>query len=191
MIDFAGIISIVLIAIGLAADCFAVALGASIANCSYARGQVLRVAVAFGLAQAMMPVLGWLAGKTIVDLIAPYDHWVAFGLLAFVSGRMFWESLHHEHDEQKKTDITRGMALLVLSVATSIDALAVGLSFAFLDVNIAIASPIIGVIAFSATAIGFILGRRAARYAGRWAEIGGAVILLAIAVRILLSHLLA
>jgi len=188
--DIAGLFSIVLIAIGLAADCFAVALGGGISNCNYTRRQVLRVAVSFGLAQAIMPVLGWLAGKSFVDLIAPYDHWVAFGLLVFVSGRMMWESLRPEHGEEKKIDITRGMALLVLSVATSIDSLAVGLSFAFLDVNIAIASPVIGVIAFAATALGFALGSRAGKFVGRWAETGGAVILLAIAFRILLSHIL-
>ncbi len=190
MIDFADIISIVLIAIGLSADCFAVALGAGVANCNYARRQVLRAGLAFGLAQAIMPVLGWLAGRTVVDYIAAYDHWIAFGLLVFVSGRMVWESLRPGHGEEKKTDITTGAALLVLSVATSIDALAVGLSFAFLEVNIALASPVIGIIAFTATVLGFALGRKAGRFAGKWAEIGGAVILLAIALRILLSHIL-
>jgi len=190
MISFADIISIVFIALGLSADCFAVALGAGVANCNYTRRQVLRAGLSFGLAQAVMPVLGWLAGRTVTDYIATCDHWIAFGLLVLVSGRMLWESLRPGHSEEKKTDITRGAALLVLSVATSIDALAIGLSFAFLKTNIALASPIIGVIAFAATVLGFALGRKAGRFAGKWAEIGGAVILLAIAFRILLGHIL-
>ncbi len=102
---------------------------------------------------------------------------------------MFWEAIH-ENKTEAKIDVTRPAALLVLSVATSIDALAVGLSFAFLDVNIAIASPIIGVVAFLLTWAGFVVGRHAARLVGRWAEVAGAVILLGIALRILLSHLL-
>jgi putative Mn2+ efflux pump MntP len=184
-------LSIFLIAIGLSADCFAVALGGGVSRRSYSRVQVLRVAFMFGLFQAVMPVLGWLAGKTVVEYIADYDHWVAFVLLAVVSGRMLWESFRPPRGEEKTVDITRGLLLLTLSVATSIDALAVGLSFGFLKLNIAIASPTIGVVAFIVTIVGFILGRKAGRYLGRWAEIAGAVILMAIALRILLSHLLA
>ena len=183
-------LSIILIAIGLSADCFAVALGGGVSNKNPTRIQVLRVAFMFGLFQAVMPVLGWLAGRTVVEYIADYDHWVAFVLLAIVSGRMLWESLRPERGEEKTVDITRGLLLLTLSVATSIDALAVGLSFAFIEVSIAVAAPTIGVVAFIATAAGFILGRKASRLIGRRAEIIGAVILLAIAFRILLSHLL-
>lgn len=181
---------IFLIAIGLSADCFAVALSGGISNRNYRARQVLRVAASFGLFQAGMLVLGWLAGETIVEYIAAYDHWVAFGLLVFVSGRMFWESFRSEHGREKEIDITRGIPLLVLSVTTSIDALAVGLSFAFLEVNIAAAGLTIGTVAFVVTAVGFLAGRHVGKFAGRWAEIVGAVILLAIAFRILLSHLL-
>jgi putative Mn2+ efflux pump MntP len=137
-----------------------------------------------------MPVLGWLAGRTIVDIIADYDHWVAFILLAAVSGRMFWEALHPDHSNEKTVDISRGFLLLTLSIATSIDALAVGLSFAFLNVNIAVASPVIGTVAALVTALGFYLGKKANKLIGKRAEIIGAIILLAIAFRILLSHLL-
>jgi putative Mn2+ efflux pump MntP len=184
------LLSILLIAVGLSADCFAVAFSASISNHNYRLSQVLRAGASFGLFQAAMPLLGWLAGKTMVDYISAYDHWVAFGLLAFVSGRMFWESFRSKHSQEKEIDITRGISLLVLSVATSIDALAVGLSFAFLEVSIAIASPTIGVVAFIVTALGFILGKNVGKFVGRWAEVVGAVILLAIALRILLSHVL-
>ncbi len=183
-------ITVFLIAIGLAADCFAVALGGGVSRQSYSRAQIFRVAFMFGLFQALMPVLGWLAGRTVVEYIADYDHWVAFILLAVVSGRMLWESLRPRRGEEKPVDITRGLLLLTLALATSIDALAVGLSFGLLRVNIAIASPTIGVVAFIVTIIGFILGRKAGKFMGRWAEIAGAVILMAIALRILLGHLL-
>lgn len=184
------LLSILLIAVGLSADCFAVAFSASISNHNYRLRQVLRAGASFGLFQATMPLLGWLAGKTVVDYVSAYDHWVAFGLLALVSGRMLWESFKTDHGREKEIDITRGMSLLILSIATSIDALAVGLSFAFLKVNIAIASPVIGAIAFLITILGFVIGRKAGKYLGRWAEITGAVILLLIAFRILLTHIL-
>jgi len=190
MIASGSFISVLLIAIGLSADCFAVALGGGISKHNYTIRQALRVAASFGLFQAAMPVLGWLAGETIVEYIAGYDHWVAFGLLVFVSGKMLWESFQAEHGREKEIDITKGISLLVLSVATSIDALAAGLSFAFLKVNIAIASPTIGMVAFLVTALGFVVGRNVSRFAGRWAEIVGAALLLIIAFRILLSHIL-
>jgi putative Mn2+ efflux pump MntP len=183
-----GFPSILLIALGLSADCFAVALGGSLALKSHSRLQVLRTAVAFGLFQALMPVLGWLIGQTVVELIADYDHWVAFGLLAIVGGHMLWEAFHH-HDGHKPTDITRGWRLLVLSLATSIDALAVGLTFPFLEVNVAVASPTIGVVAFAATIVGFLLGRKVGELVGRWAGAIGGLLLIAIGLRILLTHL--
>ncbi len=183
-------LSIFFIAIGLSADCFAVALSGGVSEKHYSRVRILRVAFSFGLFQAVMPVIGWLVGRTVVEYIADYDHWVAFGLLAIVSGRMLWESLRPERGGEKGVDLTRVLVLLTLSIATSIDALAVGLSFAFLKVNMVLASPTIGVVAFVVTIIGFVLGRKAGRLMGRWAGTVGAVILLAIALRILLSHLL-
>ena len=131
------IISIFLIAIGLSAGCFAVALGGGISNKNQSWLQVLRLSLSFGIFQALMTVLGWVAGRTVVDLIADYDHWVVFVLLAAVSGKMFWEAFNSDHAQKNEVDITRGFVLMVLSIATSIDALAVGLSFAFLKVNIA------------------------------------------------------
>ena len=183
-------LSILLIALGLSADCFAVALSGAIANSNHSFTRLLRVSVSFGLFQALMPVLGWLAGRNIVELIADYDHWVAFALLAVVSGRMFHEAAQPEKSEDKKTDITRGLVLITLSVATSIDALAVGLSFAFLKVNIVLASITIGIVAFAVTTVGFVVGKKASEVIGKRAEIIGGIILLVIAFRILLSHIL-
>jgi putative Mn2+ efflux pump MntP len=185
-----GFLSILVIAVGLSADCFAVALGSGVSRKRYSRLQILVVALSFGLFQALMPALGWLAGKTVIDFIAGFDHWVAFALLAFVGGKMLLESFRRQHDQTKETDITKGLILLTLSVATSIDALAVGLSFAFLNVNIAVASPTIGIVAALVTAAGFVLGRKAGGILGKRAELLGGVILVAIAFRVLLSHIL-
>ena len=183
-------ISIFLIAIGLSADCFAVALSSGISKKNHSWPPRLRVSFSFGLFQALMPVLGWLVGRTVVEFIADYDHWVAFALLAIVSGRMLWESFRPERSQDKEVDITKGILLITLSIATSIDALAVGLSFAFLKVNIAMASLTIGAVAFLVTTIGFVVGKRASKIIGKRAEALGGIILLAIAIRILLSHIL-
>jgi len=182
--------SLLLIAVGLSADCFAVALGVSISGGGISSRRMLRTALAFGTAQTLMTAIGWAVGSTIVDLISSYDHWVAFGLLAVIGGRMLWESLHSEESEAGSKDATRGFALLLLSVATSIDALAVGLSFAFLEVNIALAALIIGGVAFAITALGFLLGRKASHILGKRAEAVGGLILIAIGLRVLLTHLL-
>ena len=183
-------LSILLIAFGLSADCFAVALSASISRRTSSFWQVFRVALSFGVFQALMPVLGWLVGRTVVDFIADYDHWLAFGLLAFVGGRMLWESFRDADGRRKDTDISKGLLLLTLSIATSIDALAVGLSFAFLETNITVASTTIGVTAFLVTAIAFVLGSKVGGVIGKRAEIVGGVILIGIGIKILLEHML-
>lgn len=182
--------SILFIAIALSLDCFAVALGASTSAKVVSRFQIVRVALAFGIFQAVMPVLGWLAGKTLVDLISDYDHWVAFGLLVLIGGRMIWESFHSKANEGKERDFSKGLVLLTLAVATSIDALAVGVSFAFLSVNIAVAAFTIGIVCFVITGVGFLVGRKAGQVLGERAETIGGIILIGIGIRILLSHIL-
>jgi len=183
------IISIILIALGLSADCFAVALSGSVSMKSFTRFQVLRTALVFGLFQALMPVLGWLLGQTVVDFIADYDHWIALILLGFIGGKMIWESFQNK-EEKQSLDITRGFLLITLAVATSIDALAVGLTFAFIKVNITMAVFIIGITAFLATVVSFLIGQKLGRLAGRWAELIGGLILLAIGIRIVITHLI-
>jgi putative Mn2+ efflux pump MntP len=136
-----------------------------------------------------MPVLGWLLGRTVVNIIADYDHWVAFSLLLLVGAKMIWESFHTDSNS-RPMDITKGLLLVTLAIATSIDALAIGLTFAFLKVNIALAVTLIGIVAFLVTIMSFVLGKRLGKLAGKWAEVIGGLILLAIGVRIVLSHLL-
>ncbi len=183
------LLSIFLIALSLSADCFAVALSASCTNRSFTRLQILRVAGFFGFFQALMPLLGWFAINTVAKYITNFDHWVAFGLLAVVGGKMLWEAFHH-NAEEKPVDISRGWMLLTLSVATSLDALAVGMAFALEDTNIWLAAPVIGIVAFIIAAIGFIIGRKVGQIFGKRAEMIGGIILIGIGIRILLTHLL-
>jgi len=184
------LLSILLIALGLSADCFAVSLSGGISAMNRAWLKVLRVAFFFGAFQALMPVIGWLVGRTVIGFISGVDHWIAFALLGFVGGKMLFESFRRSEKDDRAMDISRGWLLITMSFATSIDALAVGLSFALLDVSIALASPIIGAVAFVITVIGFEVGKRAGKLIGKRAETIGGLILLAIALRILLSHLL-
>jgi manganese efflux pump family protein len=184
------LLSIFLIALGLSADCFAVALSSGISTRNQSWLKVLRVALSFGIFQALMPLIGWLVGRTVIDFISGFDHWIAFALLGFVGGKMILESFRHSNKEEKASDISQGWMLITMSIATSLDALAVGLSFALLDVQIGLASPIIGIVALLITIVGFQAGKRAGKLIGKRAETIGGLILLAIAFKILLSHIL-
>ncbi len=183
-------LTVFLTALGLAADCFVVALGGSISRRNISFLQVGRVALSFGVFQAVMPVLGWLAGLTVVNLVADYDHWVALALLGFVGGKMIWEAFRPRVGRSDNADITRGWLLLTLSVATSIDALAVGLTFAFVKVDILLASLTIGIVSFGVTIIGFVLGKKANHLIGSRAEVIGGLILIGIGIKIVLEHIL-
>jgi putative Mn2+ efflux pump MntP len=182
-----GFLSILVIALGLSADCFAVALSSSICKRSMPLWQGLRVALFFGVFQAGMTLLGWWAGSRILQYIEHYDHWIAFGLLVFVGGKMLWESLH---EKEQSTDITKWRYLFLLATATSLDALAVGLSFALLKVNLVLAATTIGAVAFIISIGGFLGGKKLGEMVGKRAEIIGGAILIIIGLRILLEHLL-
>jgi len=184
-LDFA---SVLIIALGLSADCFAVAFGATCGQRKTSWAGLIRMSVVFGIFQAVMPTLGWLLGHSFADIIEPYDHWIAFGLLALIGGRMLWESFHKKQTKNT-VDITRGWPLLVLAVATSIDALAAGLSFAFLAANIVTAVITIGVTAFIVTAAGYLVGRKAGGLLGKWTELAGGIVLIGIGTRILIAGL--
>ena len=183
------LIEILLIAFGLAMDAFAVCLGAGTTQHISGPRPVFRLAFHFGLFQALMPVLGWLVGSTIEQWIAPVDHWIAFGLLAFVGVRMIRSGLDTE-GESHATDPSRGATLIMLSVATSIDAFAVGLSLAVLGVGIILPSIIIGLVAGGMSLLGIFLGGRLGKTFGKRMEVVGGLILIAIGVRVVVSHLL-
>ena len=182
--------SIVLIAVSLSLDCFAVSVAGSISMRTVSRSQVLRVALAFGLFQAGMLVIGWQVGQAVVDIIETFAHWLAFGLLALVGARMIKESLESDDEDHPGTDITRGFALLSLSVATSIDSLAVGLSLGFLESRLMLAAVTIGSVAFLFTAGGFYFGERIGSLLGRRAEVVGGIVLIGLGIRIVVTEIL-
>lgn len=182
------LITIFGLAIALAMDAFAVALGTALSLPSLTGRHLFRFSWHFGLFQALMPIIGWYAGMTIQKWIVAFDHWVAFALLAFIGGRMLWEAFHPE-EKSDSSDPTRGWSLIVLSVATSIDALAVGLTLAMLDVSIWIPSLIIGLVAGVLTVVGMLLGRRLGKQWAQHVEVLGGVVLIGIGVKILVEHL--
>lgn len=183
------ILTIVPIAFALSADCFAVAVSRSIFIGSPSRIQVIRTAASFGSFQAVMAFLGWLAGSQVEKIIGGFDHWLSFALLVFVGSRMIWESIHSNAYVKSSHGHDSTATLLVLSIATSLDALAVGFGLGFLNVNIVLSSTVIGIAAFDITILGFLLGTRLGKLAGKRAEIIGGIILIAIGLRILISHL--
>ncbi|MFA7176360.1 MAG: manganese efflux pump MntP family protein, partial [Smithellaceae bacterium] len=156
------LITIFLLAVGLGLDAFSVAIAIGAANAKKSWAPVLRLSLAFGLFQFFMPLAGWLAGSTVVDRIQAFDHWIAFALLALVGGKMIREGFEKEEDEEK-ADQTRGWPLFLLSIATSIDSLAVGFSFSLLKAPILFPAAIIGMVCFLMTAVGMVFGKGLAR----------------------------
>jgi manganese efflux pump family protein len=183
-------INISAIAVALAMDAFAVAIVTGLSLKDVSLRQTFRLSWHFGLFQALMPIIGWSAGISIRIYIEKYDHWIAFGLLAFVGINMIREAFRHDKDEEQKKDPTKGMMLVMLSVATSIDALAVGLSLSMINISIWTPALIIGIVAGMFTIIGLQIGKkigsavRLSIYAG---TIGG-IILFAIGLNILHEH---
>ena len=169
-------------------DAFAVAIAAGLSIKRLTGRHVFRLAFFFGFFQFAMAVLGWLAGATIDVYISTFDHWVAFGLLVVIGGKMLWEAWTGKVPAGH-SDPTRGWTVIILSVATSIDALAAGLSMAFIGVSIWLPSVVIGVAAAAMTVIGIRFGSKLGRKGGRWAELLGGVVLIGIGIRILLTHL--
>jgi putative Mn2+ efflux pump MntP len=182
------ILTLLFIAFALAMDAFAVSISAGAYLIKADARQTFRLAFHFGLFQFMMPVIGWFAGSSFAGLIASVDHWIAFGLLVAIGGKMVMESFRSEHDAVRK-DVTKGLSLISLSVATSIDALAVGLSLSMLNVEIISPSIVIGVVAGGMSFLGIRLGEKASHHLGRHMEFIGGVILILIGVRILAEHL--
>jgi putative Mn2+ efflux pump MntP len=181
------LITIFILAVGLGVDAFSVAIGIGTADDKKSWSPVFRLAAAFGLFQFLMPIIGWLAGLTVVELIESFDHWIAFLLLAYVGGKMIREGFKKEKEETK-TDQTRGWPLLMLSIATSIDALAVGFSFSILKNPILLPAVIIGIICFLMTVTGMIFGKVLAKLFGKKVEIFGGLVLIAIGTKILIDH---
>ena len=181
------IASLIVIALGLSADCLAVSIGISVSVKKFSIPPLLRVAITFGVFQALMTVAGWLIGQSVASYLAQIAGPIAFLLLAFIGFRMIWASIKKQGVPASSDDFTRGLALIILAIASSIDALAAGLSFALLEVSILKASIIIGVIAFAASVLGFVIGNRSGPLLGRRAEAVGGLLLIAIGLRILIA----
>jgi putative Mn2+ efflux pump MntP len=184
------LLNIIAIAVALAMDAFAVAIATGVTLGQISFRQNFRLAWHFGLFQALMPMIGWGAGLTVRSLIARFDHWIAFGLLLFVAQGMFRASLKNDGEQAQIKDPTRGLTMVMLSVATSIDALAVGFSLSMISVSIWTPAAIIGVVACLFTTAGLHLGKYIgkARRLRRWADGMGAAVLLLIGLDILWQH---
>jgi putative Mn2+ efflux pump MntP len=180
---------ILLIALGLAMDCFAVSLGIGTSGRVNTFRPVFRIIFHFGLFQGLMTFLGWLAGRTILNLIAGFDHWLVLMLLAFVGVRMIIESFSKK-EEEEYADPSRGWFLVMLAIATSIDALAIGISLALLEVNTLVACLTIGVVSTALSLGGLLGGDFLGKKFGKRMELLGGIILIGIGLRVFLSHIL-
>ena len=186
------IIEVLLIGIGLSMDAFAAAVCKGLASRKFNFSYAFIVASFFGVFQAPMPCIGWLLGKQFQNSITEIDHWIAFILLVFVGGKMLYEALTEKDEpapDAKRTSVIDLKELAVLAVATSIDALAVGITFAFLDTDIISSSLLIGLTTFIISAFGFLIGVLFGTKFKTKAEIAGGIILILIGVKILLEHM--
>jgi putative Mn2+ efflux pump MntP len=182
------ILTIMLIAVGLAMDAFAVSIAKGISINDQKRKNALIIASFFATFQMIMPMIGWLAGLGLKEVIMGIDHWIALGLLVLIGARMIYDSTKKE-DVQRESNL-RFHILLTLSVATSIDALMVGLSFAFLQTAIAVPLIVIGIVTFALSYVGFLFGNVIGNILGNKMKVVGGVILIAIGIKIFLEHMI-
>ena len=184
------VIEIVLIALALSADAFAVSVTSGIAIKKMKIRHAMLIAAFFGGFQALMPVIGWAGGRWAQKYIESFDHWIAFVLLCFVGGKMIYEAVKGDKEENE-SDPLNVYVLFILAIATSIDALAVGLSLAFIKVFIIVPALIIGCITFALSFAGTYIGNFFGHLFEKKIEIAGGVILIGIGCKILIEHLLA
>lgn len=187
-----GLIELILLAIGLSMDAFAVAVckGLNMRKVNYK--QMLLIALFFGGFQAIMPLIGWVLGKQFEQYITSVDHWIAFGLLVIIGGKMVWEVFRGEEEEEETCACTVKFdlkELFVLAIATSIDALAVGITFAFLQVTIWMPISLIGMTTFGLSIVGVMIGNKFGEKYKSKAELAGGIILILIGFKILFEHL--
>ncbi|MBU1171902.1 MAG: manganese efflux pump MntP family protein [Proteobacteria bacterium] len=183
--------NIMAIAVALAMDAFAVSIASGIILKKVSLRQTLRLSWHFGLFQALMPVLGWSLGVHVISYIEKYDHWIAFGLLLMVGGKMLVEAFAEKDDDAPPPkDPTKSIKLIVLSVATSIDALAIGFTLSVLNVSIVYPALVIGIVAALFTAVGINMGARLGNMTrlSRYTEILGGLVLIVIGINILHGH---
>jgi putative Mn2+ efflux pump MntP len=187
-----GLVELIFLGMGLSMDAFAVAICKGLCMPKIRWGQALVIALFFGVFQAGMPLIGWAAGSLFASYITSVDHWIAFALLVLIGAKMLWDVFHGEEEEEEEVCSTRldlGQ-LTLLAIATSIDALAVGITFAFLEVAIVPAVTIIGVTTFVLSFLGVIVGNHFGSRFEKPATIVGGVVLILLGIKILLEHIL-
>lgn len=185
-----GMIELLLTAVALSMDALAVSItnGMTIRKLSWKHA--LKTGLFFGFFQALMPTIGYLAGSTIRDVIVSIDHWVTFGLLAVIGGKMAWDALHEKEEEAGKIeDPTNTLTLMMMAIATSIDALAVGIGLALTNVNIIASALCIGLVTFVLCTLGVMLGKKLGDAFQKRAQVAGGVVLVLIGLKILIEHL--
>lgn len=182
-------IHIIMLAFGLAADAFAVSLAEGVTIRKAIHRHTLRISTLFGLSQGIMPVLGWFMGRNIRSYIEPWDHWVVFGVLGFIGVKMITDAVFGIETGKQRDGASGAARLVLLAVATSIDALAIGITLAVLGVDIWTPAVIIGLVTALLCAGGVQLGYRAGTRWGRQAEILGGIILVGLGTKVLIEHL--
>lgn len=182
------IYTLLLLSIGLAMDAFSVALVAGFGLGKVRLSDSLKVSGMFGVAHILMPILGWFLGSTVMELIAQWDHWIAFILLTFVGGKMLQEGLDEDSEEINASELLSLASLLMFTIAVSIDALAVGLSFSVQGLSIWVPSLYMGAGTLVFTFIGLKIGNKTGQRFGNKAQIFGGLLLTLIGLRIVLSH---
>ena len=183
------ILAIVFLAFSMSADAFAAALGKGTRLDRPGWGEAIRTGLIFGSVETLTPLLGWAAGRAASRYIAAFDHWIAFGLLLVIGGKMLWDAVRREEEEAKPSSHSF-LVLAVTALGTSIDALAVGVTLALIDANIIVNALAIGAATFTMTTIGIMAGRMLGEKFGRYAEAAGGLVLIAIGSRILIEHTL-
>ena len=178
---------IIAIGLGLAMDAFAVSICKGLSMKKFNWKKAIIIASYFGIFQALMPVLGYFLGSTFSSFVQSVDHWIAFILLAIIGANMIKDSMDDE--EEKRNDRVDVKTMLLLAIATSIDALALGITFAFLKVNLFIALPIISIITFIFSFVGVKIGNKFGNKYNTIAELLGGIVLILIGLKILLEHL--
>lgn len=182
------IITMLLLALGLSMDAFAVSITNGMVYLNYKKKDVVLAAITFGFFQGFMPVVGYFAGRQFSGLIQNLDHWIAFLLLGYIGGKMMWDALH-EDDENESPKEFKTKDLVVQGIATSIDAMAVGISFALFEINILSVALLIGIITFVVCLIGAVLGKKIGQLIKGKALFAGGLILVAIGLKIFIEHM--
>ncbi|MCE1165264.1 MAG: manganese efflux pump MntP family protein [Bacteroidetes bacterium] len=180
-------LEIMIISVGLAMDAFAVSIGSGTLSSMRDMRSKIRLAFHFGLFQFLMPVIGWFLGSTVQSYVEQFDHWIGFVLLSYIGIKMIYESFGNDHSARQNP--SKGKSLVILSVATSIDALAVGFTLAMLSVNIWYPCIIIGIVTALLSITGIQLGEKLGVRFGKKMELLGGLVLIAIGVKILLEHI--